>query len=270
MPENVPPAEHVERLELEEIHAAATPGLRERLGLHFAAVGTACVSVAAHEPSILLNRVIGLGVSAPAEREDVEHILEIYRRMGVARFFVHRHADVRPPELLEWLREAGLEKTRGWMKFERGVEPPPAVDTTLRVERVGPEHAADFGRIVATAFDQCEAAGEVLAALNGRPGWHQFLSFDGDTPTGAGALYVNGPYGWLDMGATLREFRGRRSQQAILAARIRHAATLGCRTLFTTTGEEVPGDPQRSYANILKLGFRESHLRENYAPPRPA
>lgn len=268
MPDRVPPAERLERLALEELHAAAPAPVRERLGLRTAVVGTALCSVAEHDANILLNRVIGLGVGAPAERENVEQILEVYRRSGGHRFFLHRHHEARPPELVDWLVEAGLEKTRGWMKFERGVEPPPHVETTLRVERIGPEHASDFGRIVATGFDMTGAAGEVIARLNGRPGWHQFMTFDGDTPAGTGVLFVNGELGWLDMGATLPDFRGRRSQQAIMAERIRHAAGLGCRTLYTTTGEEVPGDPQLSYANILKLGFHESYLRENYAPPR--
>jgi hypothetical protein len=32
----------------------------------------------------------------------------------------------------------------------------------------------------------------------------------------------------------------------------------------------VPGDPQHSYANILRAGFAETTLRPNWAPPRPA
>lgn len=266
MPENVPPAEHLERLALEALHAAAPEPARRRMGLHSAAIGTARVSVAEHEPSILWNRVIGLGIGAPAERDDAGHIGEIYRRAGVGRYFLHLHPDAQPPELRDWLAREGLVRARGWMKFERDVSPPPEVDTALRVERVGPRHAADFGRIVAAGFEFGEPAAEAVAALNGRDGWHQFMSFAGDEPAGTGILFIHEGYGWLDMGATLPEYRGRRSQQAILAERIRFAAENGCHTLFTTTGEEVPGDPQRSYANILKLGFRESCLRENFAP----
>lgn len=266
MPVNVAPGERLERLALEALHAAAPTAARERMGLETAVVGTARVSVAAFEPSILWNRVIGLGVGAPAERDDVERILATYRQAGVGRFFLHRHPEAQPPTLVEWLRAAGLERARGWMKFERDAAPPPRVDTDLQVARIGAESAADFGRIVATGFELGEAAGDVVAALNGRPGWHQFMSFDGDWPAGTGILFIHEGFGWLDMGATLPEYRGRRSQQAILAARIRFAAEAGCHTLFTTTGEEVPGDPQHSYANILKLGFREAYLRENYAP----
>jgi hypothetical protein len=41
---------------------------------------------------------------------------------------------------------------------------------------------------------------------------------------------------------------------------------LGCRKIFTCTGVSVPGDPQHSYNNILKAGFKEDYIRENYAP----
>lgn len=266
MPVRVPAAEELERLVLEEMHAAAPPPVRERMGLRLEAIGAARVSVAAHEPSILWNRAIGLGLGASAEPDDVRRIREAYERAGVGRFFLHLHPEARPPALRDWMTEAGLQKARGWMKFERDVSMPPEVQTDLRVERAGPERAADFGRIVAGAFDFTEAAGEAVAALNGRPGWHQFLSFDGDEPAGAGVLFISEGLGWLDLGATRPEFRGRRSQQAVLAARIRFAADAGCQTLFTTTGEEVPDDPQLSYANILKLGFREAYLRENFAP----
>lgn len=268
MPANVPPAEHLERLVLAELHAAAPLPVRERMGLRLETIGSALATVASHERSILWNRVIGLGVGAPAGPDDLQRIFDLYERAGVARFFLHWHPGARPPDLRDRMAEAGLEKARGWMKFERDASPPPAVDTGLRVERVGPEWAPDFGRIVADAFDFNEAAGEAVAALNGRPGWHQFMSFDGKEPAGTGVLFVSEGLGWLDLGATRPAFRGRRSQQAILAARIRFAAEAGCHTLFTTTGEEVPGDPQLSYANILKLGFQESYLRENYAPPR--
>jgi hypothetical protein len=41
---------------------------------------------------------------------------------------------------------------------------------------------------------------------------------------------------------------------------------LGCSVLFTMTGEDVPGDAQHSYRNIMRAGFREGCLRDNWAP----
>jgi hypothetical protein len=41
--------------------------------------------------------------------------------------------------------------------------------------------------------------------------------------------------------------------------------------VFAETGEAVPGDPQHSYRNLLRGGFRELTLRQNYlvTPPAP-
>ena len=52
----------------------------------------------------------------------------------------------------------------------------------------------------------------------------------------------------------------------MLSARIRYAFEVGCKTISTTTGEAVPGDPQHSYGNITKSGFEEAYLRENLVP----
>jgi len=46
----------------------------------------------------------------------------------------------------------------------------------------------------------------------------------------------------------------------------RAARDSGCRLLLTATGEEIPGDPQHSYRNILRYGFEPAYLRESYIP----
>ena len=72
----------------------------------------------------------------------------------------------------------------------------------------------------------------------------------------------------IDLGATAPKFRGRGSQGAVLARRIECALDLGCQEMVTCTGIAVPGDPQHSYSNIKRAGFRETYIRDNYAPPR--
>lgn len=263
-------AEQIERAALQELHDAASPALRETLGLQSVEQGSALVSIAAALPAsaIVVNRTIGLGLESPATREVVNEIVAGYRDAGVQRFFIHRHPDAGPPEMVDWLREAGLAKARGWQKFERRPEPAPKVASDLTIRRIGPEQGGAFARIVCDAFDLGDAAVPWVAALGGRETWHLFMSFDGDEPAGTGALFIHNGCAWTDFGATAPKFRRRGSQAALLAARIDHAAALGCRRLFTCTGEEVPGDPQHSYKNILKAGFRETYIKENYAPPR--
>lgn len=259
-------AERLERAALADLHTAAPAPVRERLGLRLEEVDGVAVSIAEHDPSIMLNRAIGLGVEQQASRDTVESVRAAYDAAGIGRYFVHAHPQARPAELRDWLQAAGLAPYRGWMKFVRGREAPPAARSDLRVERIGPEHAGAFGRIVADAFDMTPPAAEALAALADRRGWHLYMSFAGDEPAGTGALFVRDEAGWLDFGATRPEFRRRGSQRALLARRLREAPDLGCRLLFTETGEAVPGDPQHSYRNIRWAGFREGGLRDNFVP----
>ena len=263
-------AEAIERAALADLQAAATPQLVEDLGLEALSIGAALVSLAGGLPAsaIVINRAAGLGLSGPETEDTVSELVAAYRRAGVQRYFVQRHPAARPAELVDWLLAAGLEKVRGWQKFSRGREAAPKVETELRLERVGPEQGPAFGRIVCDAFDLGEAAVPWLARLPGRPGWHVFMSFDGDEPAGTGTVFVRDGLAWFDFGATAPEHRRRGSQSALLARRLQHALDLDCRKLFTCTGEEVPGDPQHSYSNIQKAGFREDYLRENYAPPK--
>ncbi len=264
--------EIIERAALEDLNAAANAGLEQTLRKHSDRVGSAFVSAFGALPptAIVVNRTIGLGLSRVAHEESVDEILELYAHAGVTRYFIHVHPRSRPPELSAWLARRGLERTRAWMKFERGREMPPAADTGLQVRLARAEDASAFGRIEADAFDLGAAGAPWLARLVGRADWHIYMSFAGDQPAGAGALYVKDGVGWLDWGATAPAWRGHGSQSALLRRRIMGALDLGCRLIVTATGEAVAGDPQISYKNILKMGFRPSYLRENYAPPKPA
>lgn len=264
-------AEDIERAALADLQAAATPQLVDALRLRALPVGAALVSLAGGLPAsaIVINRAIGLGLSRPETEDTVGKLVSAYRSAGIQRYFVQRHPAAQPAELADWLLAAGLQKVRGWQKFSRGRDAAPKVETDLRVEQVGPEQGAAFGRIVCDAFDLGQAAAPWLARLPGRPGWHVFMTFDGERPAGTGTLFIQDGLAWFDFGATAPEYRRRGSQSALLARRVQHALDAGCRKLLTCTGEDVPGDPQHSYRNIQKAGFQEDYLRENYAPPKP-
>ena len=264
--------EDIERAFLESLSAAAIGSLGAELGMRSQVVGSAFASVFGALPAtaVVANRAIGLGLSGVETRDTVDGIVDLYAEAGVARYFVHVHPDSRPDGIGAWLASRGLEEARAWMKFRRGRAAPPEVRTDLEIRPARPEDAEAFGRIEAEAFDLGAAGAPWVARLIGRPNVHVYMSFDGDEPAGAGVLFVKDGVGWLDWGATLPAFRGRRSQSALLRRRIVDALDLGCRMIATTTGEEVPGDPQVSYHNILKMGFEPAYLRKNYAPPKAA
>lgn len=187
---------------LEPLHTEATDELRARLGLHLERIGGTMVSVAAEDPSILLNRAIGLGLTEPATPEAIERICATYRDHGIERFYLGVHPDARPDGLEQMLADAGLESGRGWMKFERGPEPAPTADSDLEVREIGEDHVDAFGRIAASGFGLTDAAAPLFRGLVDRPDIHLYMTFDGETPAGTGLLYVNGNRAWFDWAPT--------------------------------------------------------------------
>lgn len=264
-------SEVLERAALEDVYRAAPTAVAEALGIRPFNSGAAFVGIAAGLPAsgIVLNRTIGLGVAAPSTEASVREIVAAYAAAGVARYFVHLHRHSRPRDLAQWLLAAGLVKARSWQKFERPPAPLAVPTTDLDIRAIGREQGDDFARIACHAFDLGEDAVPWLAELPGRPGWHVFMSFAGDVPAGTGAIFVRDGLAWFDFGATAPAFRRRGSQGALLARRIGHAIDIGCRRLLTCTGKAVPGDPQHSYRNLLKAGFRETYARGNFAPKPP-
>lgn len=259
-------AERIEREALLDLHASAEAPLADALGLKLRELDTALMSQSSEDRSILLNRVLGLGVLKPASLASVEEIRRFYQQAGIDHFYVHYCPDAEPPDLPAWLQTAGLKPYRRWMKFRRDAAEPFEIKTDLRVEQVGPAQREDFGRIVAEGFDLTLSGGQLVSRLIGRPGWRLYMSFDGDEPLGVAAMYWEGDIAWFDWATTLAHGRGRGSQQALLAQRIADARSMGCQTLYAATGEAVPGDPQHSYHNLQKAGFKEAYSRDNYVP----
>jgi len=260
-------AESAERAGLADIHRAAPSDLRDHLGLELSEVGDVLVSIASREPTILVNRTVGLGLAHPADRQTVETIVERYSKAGVDRYFLQLDPAATPAELPGWLEDAGLQPYhRAWAKFERGDEAAPAARSDLEVQEIGAEHAMDFGRIAAAGFELDDAWIPALAGLVGRDGWRIYMSFDGDQPAGCGAMRIHERVGWLDWAATLPEFRRRGSQGAVIVRRITDGIALGCKSFGTSTGEAVAGDAQHSFRNIERYGFHRTHARANWVP----
>jgi GNAT superfamily N-acetyltransferase len=218
--------------------------------------------------SPMLNRVVGLGIEQPATEAIID---EISAAMDGVRYFVAISPSARPAGVSEWLSARGFVPGWGWMQFTRSVEDAPAAETNLRIELIGAERSADFARVLVHGFELPPALHDWARAVPAIPGWSAWLALDGEIAVGSGALFVDGELGYLGFGATLESHRGRGSQTAMLAARIRHAAALGCRVVITETGEKLPDRPSKSYRNIVRAGFREEFVVRNWlAPPRAA
>lgn len=263
-------SEAIERAALFDLHAAAPQDLRDALGLHTVLVDGALVSMASKLPqtAIVVNRALGFTRAQFEDEHLVSRLSATYRGAGITRFFVQVTPDAMTGSLARRIAHAGLEEARGWQKFSREPSPVDLPQTPFRVEEIGPDHGADFAHIVCAGFDLGEIAEPWLARLPGRDNWRVFMTFAGDIPAGAGAMYVENGVAWTDWGATAPAFRGRGSQGLLLATRIDRAHKLGCKSIHTCTGEAVPGDPQHSWNNIVRHGFAPDYVRANYAPPK--
>lgn len=257
--------EKVERAAFEAWFDAARKSCPAAFRWSLVDVGEARCSVCASDPSILVNRVFGLGSRGDPSAAQLAAIRGVYADAGIERFFLH----VTPgygDELRSRLEDAGFERYRGWMKFTRSTDRMEARDTELTLRTIGRGEAGAFAAIACAAFGLETATEAALAALVDAEGWSIHMSFDGGEPAGCGALYVAGRIGYLDWGATRPDYRRRGSQTALLGARLHAAGKAGCNTIVTMTGEAVPGDTQQSYSNILRAGFTEAYLRENWVP----
>jgi GNAT superfamily N-acetyltransferase len=242
-------------LELESVEYAAyadayraAPGLCEVAEIG----GAVCLKLPRLEGRVF-NRVLGL--------DSVDHLDAIGSFYGDVAWWVSDARDLGPE-----LEAHGFVRDYGWMKFSRGVGPRRA-PSELAVVAIEPSAADDFAAVVAGGFDLPDWAEPLAANVVGRPGWSCYVAYDGDRPAGAGAVFVDGSVGWLGFGATLAEYRGRGAQSAILAARIEDARRQGCTTVVTETGELDDQRPSSSYRNILRAGFREAGVRQNYRAP---
>ena len=245
----------------------AAAGL-EPLALAHEIIDDALIMVAAGDPHFLINRVIGLGVSAPANRETITHFKQAFEAADIRRYFVHVVDDVQPAELRDWLAAENLVPQRRWMKFVHQGGLAPESGSDLEVRRIDGEFGEAFGQIVAASFDMGEASIPALAKLTERENWYIYMGFADGEPAAMGALFVDQGVGWCDFGATSQKFRRSGGQRAMLAARVQAARDLGCDLIATETGEAVEGDAQHSYHNIQWAGFEECYLRANYAPAR--
>ena len=249
--------ERVERVGVSAYRSMHPEGVAELPG------ATALRMPPAHS-SPFLNRIVGLGVDGPASEEQLDGAIAA---MSGLRYYVSVSPTARPDAIGDWLTARGFRPSWGWMQFRRGVEPVPDISTALAQAEIGPERAQEFARLVRAAYGLPEALEEILAAIPGHAQWTCWLAYAGDEPAAAAALYCEDGAGYLGIAATAPEHRGQGAQTALIAARIERARELGCDTVFTETGEQLPERPSASYRNIVRCGFEALHVVPNWLSP---
>ncbi len=251
--------ERVELLAILDFFAAAPADVALELDLAvFARDDVTAFSIGADPKPLLFNRALGV--------VDSSHLSVLEQWFGSRSCPLA--VSIRPGAELEGdLRKRSYRPGPTYMKFRRDVNQPPEHETPLAIEPIGPKHAGEFGRLVATVFGVPEVMARWFAALCGRERWVCFGAFDGDRLVGTGAAHVAGDHAWLGVATTRPSERGRGAQNAILCARIRAAREAGARVLAVETSARLEGEAGASYRNVLRAGFEEAYRQQWWHPP---
>lgn len=216
------------------------------------------------------NRIVGLGIGAPATEAMLDDAIALLQKAGCKNYMAQVSPLAQPAGLAGWLERREFVRGRNWAKVYRGDEPAPTASTSLRVEAIGAEYASAFSEIVQTTFEIPPELRPMVSGIIGKPGWYPFLAFDGEQPVSAAALNVSGGVGWLGFATTLESHRKRGGQSALFARRIEAGLDLGCKWFVVETGEDTPEAPNPSYRNMIRAGFKLAYLRPNYVHETPA
>jgi GNAT superfamily N-acetyltransferase len=250
-----------------DLYRAAPEELRVAHAIESRDVGAAtCLTCRGIEPAAVFRRAVRLGTGRAATEAELDAVLAHMKARGQS-YVVPVAPRSQPAALGAWLEKRGFTRGYAWMKFCRPCDGAPQVDSDLEVRVIGASLGGEFGCVVAEGFGLPRTIAPWIGALAGRANWICAMAFEGDVPVAAGAAYVSGEHAWLGLGATLASHRRRGAQNALLARRLREAAARGARIAVTETGERLPEKPSNSYRNILRAGFEEAYLRQNYTSP---
>jgi hypothetical protein len=260
--------ERVERNAWEDLARASPSAFAAAIGLETRQIGGALFFMAPKIPQFQFNWLAGVGLGGD-DGACIGEAVARFRAVDQKKFIVQIPPGSNVARMETLARDAGLQVSPlAWAKFCRKTESPPSPETSLTIREVGIEIRDVFAETAVAGFGMPAPMAAWLSQIVGRPHWHTYVAFDGDTPAGAGALYVDGDFAWLGIGATRPEMRKKGGQSGLLARRIADAAKYGARHAVTETGVPQQGQPAPSYKNILGSGFSIAYVRPNWTLPR--
>ena len=269
MDADVAALERIEREAWRSLMDAAPPDFAKSVGLERAPIGGALFMMMRRVPAFQFNWLAGAGLEDNSS-EEVGEAVGRFRAAGQTKFIVQ----IPPGPHARWIAarargEGLIEHPLAWAKFRRQTNNARRVEFDGDIREASEREAELFAATAVAGFGMPPPMTTWLKEIVGRPGWRCFLSFIDGAPAGAGALFVDGDFAWIGVGATKPEARRRGSQSALLARRIEEARRLGAQWVVTETGVPQEGQPAPSYKNILNAGFSIAYVRPNWAEPNP-
>ena len=257
--------ERIERAAWEDLGRVAPAHFAQAIGLETTEIHHAFFFMASRIPAFQFNWLSGTGLNGD-DGTSISGAVSRFRAAGQSKFIIQIPPGPKADACERAARAAGLKQNAlAWAKFHRETANAPTTKTELLVREIAPGECDVFAATAISGFGMPPSLSTWVREIVGRQHWHTYVTFDGQRLVGAAALYVDGDFAWLGIGATKPEARKRGSQSALLARRISDAAKLGVKYVVTETGVPQEGQPAPSYANILKAGFALAYVRPNWA-----
>ncbi len=212
--------------------------------------------------TLLLNRVIGLGVEQPVTPSLLDELDRLYLRRGAPAYAFEVAPMAAPPELLDELRGRGFVPFKQTTMMWRGCADAPVAETSLTVRRVGTDHAAAFAALCGDVFGFGHPVPALLQASFGHPGTDHWLAFDGDAPVAAAmTVCFDDGSAWIGWACTLPSHRGRGAQSALAAAQLQGCSERGVRTVTLEAATGSRRRPSTSLRNYARMGWVAAYDR---------
>lgn len=232
-------------------------------GVHTQYMGSTSV-IGAPKLNWLFNRVLGIGVGDMATEALLDATMGIYRSAGIEHYVIPISPLAKPAQLTEWLSARGFVAGSNWAKMYRANEPVSSAQTDFKIIAIGIEDSDAFGAIATQGFGIPPQLAPTFSCIVGKPGWHNYLGYDGEKPVATAGMFVKEDVAWLGQASTLELYRKRGAQSAMFTRRIQAGLALGCNWFVTETWEDTPESPNPSYRNMLRAGFKLAYMRRNY------
>lgn len=244
----------------------ASDGVRQQYGLSVTSVAQATVFTASSvQESLMLNRVIGLGLEEPVDEASLASIERHYARSGVTTFALELTPAACAGTVLALLRQHGYvpyKKTE--MMLRTGAEAIPAPNE-LQVQRVGASDAAFFVAQCCGVFRLQRPFVELLQASFGDSRWEHWAAFDGGSAVASAmTCYFDDATAWIGWVATQPEHRGRGAQSALAAAQVQACRAQGVNWISLEASGASRRGSSPSSRNYTRLGWTTLYERVVY------
>ncbi len=254
--------ERIEADAYRDLIDSASDELRDKLGLEHHALEDGTLFVCRAVDHIMFDRVVGLGLRADPPVDALDRAVATFEKNGVKNWVIQLAPGADALAKLCDVR-GFVRHPRTWAIFSREPEPAQKIETEVIVREIGIAERDAFANVVAKSYGMPPLVAQWAAAAICRSKWRYFGGFSGNELIACGVLYLDHGAGWFGFGATLEGHRGKKAQQAVLAARIEAARRGGAKVLFTETGIPREDGAGPSFKNIQRAGFRIAYERPN-------